>query len=145
MNMGQAFSEMAEKYERMDRLANERREPEADMSDGNEQLREALRRITQTDWDAAEGITPFQFEQRIHAIAAAALSVSGGGDEHERLRAALRKAWRGELLRTEYLSAMGLPDPLDALAEDEPTTETSDPWSLSASVQRTRQAMEKSE
>ena len=35
-----------------------------------DQLREALRTITQTDWDANEGITPFQYEQRIHHIAA---------------------------------------------------------------------------
>jgi hypothetical protein len=34
----------------------------------------ALREITQTDWDSREKITPFQFEQRLHKIAATAIA-----------------------------------------------------------------------
>ena len=35
-----------------------------------ERLREALRKITQAEWNANTKETPFQFEQRIHRIAA---------------------------------------------------------------------------
>jgi hypothetical protein len=55
----------------------------ADALDASATLREALREIRRAEWDANSKETPFQFEQRLHAIAHAALSAAGTEAEPE--------------------------------------------------------------